>query len=453
MYQTFVRHPFQNTEPKRKKPSASICTIGAPDKYSLDCNQCKNGNEKSTPQRTDAITQEPLEEKYIEYISPDSTLKCCYNISTLDRIRSPQGFLMQPPHFRIPMNPGDANKIHEQMGVALQKQVDSPIGSDTVQRAVSQNRGLQAWATNDMGSSKLWMCPICWSQLVSGRLPQTSEEISAYRTQTNPIQRCIDYICERNLEGEDGAREVCSCVSTTKTGLKQHLREAHGISSLPSDLLEMYSLRGDDGILHRYLQSRGYGNDSAHGALLSYWRHNQEYYDFGVGFNKFIFLYLHTYADSVTNVALPGIDETTQDGFITAITRPFSTKKTESDEEFLDNGDISGDEMPVFTQPGDTDVVQSKIEEYANKNTSGYLTHEELLALEEKEKEQIEEYDSSDSEDGYEKYKRDLENKKRRTSRLKRKESDSESDNEDFLQHSGKTSKGRIILDDSDEED
>ena len=453
MYQTFVRHSFQKAEPKRKKPSASPCTIGAPDKYSLKCNQCKNGTEKSTPQHTDAITQEPLEEKYIEYISPDSTLKCCYNISTLDRIRSPQGFLMQPPHFRIPMNPGDAKKIHEQLGVAIQKQSDTPIGSDSVQRAVSQNRNLQTWATNDMGSSKLWMCPVCWSQLVSGTLPQASEEISAYRTQTNPIQRCIDYICDRNVQGEDGVRELCACISTTKTGIKQHLREAHGISSLPSDLLEMYSLRGNDGILHRYLLWRGYGNDSAHGALLSYWRHNQEYYEFGVGFNKFIFLYLHTYADSITNAALPGIDETTQDGFVTAITKPFSTKKTESDEEFVDNGDISGDEMPVFTRPDDTDAVQSKIEEYVGKDTSGYLTQEELLALEEKEKEQREEYDSSDSEDGYERYKRDLENKKRRTSRLKRKESDSDSsDDEEFINQTKKTVK-RIILEDSDEED
>lgn len=452
MYQTFVRHKFQYTEPKRKTPSISACIIGGKDQYSLECNQCKKGSEKSTPQRTDAITHEPLEEKHVEYISPDSTLKCCYNVSTLDRIRSPTGIMMQPPHFRIPMTPGDAKKINEQFGVAIQKQTDSPIGSDTVQQAVSQNYGLQAWARNDMGSSRLWACPICWSQLVSGTLPQTSEEVTARRTQTNPIQRCIDYIIERNMQGSDGALELCASMATTKTLLKKHLREAHGIQSLPSDLLEMYSLRGDDGILHRYLQWRGYGNDSAHGALLSYWRHNREYYEYGVGFNKFVFLYLNKYAEDIANAPLPGIDAETQDTFLKAISRPFSTKKTESDEEFVDDQYVSGDDMPIFQQEDDSDAVKSKINEYKTKDATGYLTHEELLELERKEMEQAEEYDSSDSEDGYERYKRDLANK-RKKSRLKKHESDSsDSDDEDFLKHS-KHSGTRLILEDSDEDD
>eukprot|EP00946_MAST-07B_sp_MAST-7B-sp1_P000480 g480.t1 len=52
----------------------------------------------------DAITHDPLDALHVAFVTPDGNTRLCYNISTLDRIRTAEdGFLKQPAHFRTRM--------------------------------------------------------------------------------------------------------------------------------------------------------------------------------------------------------------------------------------------------------------------------------------------------------------------------------------------------------------
>ena len=161
---------FVPTEPKRKRSgesggeSKTPVKIGAPDIHKLKCNQCLTSSNVGT--QLDTITFDELESKYVEWVSPDQTLKCCYNASTLSRIRSQQGHMMQPPHFRIPMSGIDAQKISEAFNIPLVTQPVDHIPDTTVQTNVNNNRVLLDWAGATMGTARdLFICPVCWTQL------------------------------------------------------------------------------------------------------------------------------------------------------------------------------------------------------------------------------------------------------------------------------------------------
>lgn len=454
---------FAPTEPPKKKPASGPpqqCIIGAVDELQLDCNQCKHATGLSCPDRKDAITQEPLEPNHVEYVAPDHNLKCCYNASTLDRCRSPEGYLLQPPHFRIPMINTDAQKVASAFGLAIQKQSDQSFGQDRVQQSVSNNQRLIAWARTHMKASQLWLCPICWTHMTCRpEQMQDSAAITSERKGTDPIQRCIDYILSHVREG--GFRMLVATFSTSKTGLKHHLRNAHNVPSAPSELLEAYSLRGDDGILHRYLSERGYRNESAHGALLSYWRHNPTIYARGVGFNKFIYLYMHYYAPRITSAALSSLTEDETGVIWTTLTRPYSLEETAEDREMFDDA-IVCESGPVKTeqeeekQEEEAADVAAKIQEYGSKDVTGYLTHDELEALIEEERVQSDGSYSSESEDEMVRYRRELSEKKKR---LRAQEDDSEepisdSDSDDeFLSRVVGGGSAKIVFGDDSEED
>lgn len=452
---------FASSEPPKKRnklKDTQQCVIGVVDENQLDCNQCKDGSKLSCPDKLDAITQEPLEPIHVEYIAPDHNLKCCYNASTLDKCRSPQGYLLQPPHFRIPMNDIDARKVTERFGLSLQKQSGSTFGQDRVQRSVSNNQRLISWASARMNASQLWFCPICWTHMTTQpEQRQDSQSISLHRKTTDPIQQCIDYLLS-NRQG--GFERLVATLSTSKTGLKHHLRNCHNIRGGPAELLDAYNLRGDDGILHRYLMHTGYRNDSAHGALLSYWRHNPVMYGRGVGFNKFIYLYIHYYASRITSAALPDITESEANTIWSALTRPFSLVETAEDREMFDERLVC-ENGPVKTaqeekkQQEEADIISAKVKEYRSKDASGYLTHEELEALIQEEREQSDASYSSESEDEMDRYRRELLEKKRRQTEASDSEDPvSDSDSEDDIGNLlSRTNKRRVIIDDSDEED
>eukprot|EP00750_Incisomonas_marina_P012919 INCI17181.4.p1 GENE.INCI17181.4~~INCI17181.4.p1 ORF type:complete len:1108 (-),score=263.76 INCI17181.4:127-3450(-) len=52
---------------------------------------------------TDPITQLPLEKLHVDWVSPDGSLRMCYNLSTLKQIAAMNSTWMQPPHFRTPI--------------------------------------------------------------------------------------------------------------------------------------------------------------------------------------------------------------------------------------------------------------------------------------------------------------------------------------------------------------
>jgi hypothetical protein len=461
MYCTFI-----SAEPPKKKSTARKtrhCMIGASDDHNLEENQHKKGNKVSDRDPFDSITREPLEVKHVQYVAPDHNLKCCYNASTLDRCRSPQGYLLQPPHFRIPMNSTDAKKVEDSFVIPYQKVSDESFGSDHVQRRVSSNTRLRSWATADMSSSQLWLCPICWTRLTCSPQARTSEEITQKRTTTDPIQRCTDYIIARSVLGGSGLDELAATLSTSKTALKHHLRHDHGIERAPSELLDAYNLRSDDGILHRYLLRRGYHNESAHGALLSYWRHNLAMFsEHGVGFNKFIYLYLHYYAPRITSGSLPDVSEEFGRQTIDALSKPYSNKATESDDEFLDDEEYGSGGMPR-SGPTEKDIsdiayARQKVHTY-KEEASDYLDHDALEALIVEEAKQMgSESDSSESESESDRYVREKREKearhKKQKAKLKGRYIDSsESDSEDDEIVTSRRLHKNTILDDDSEED
>ena len=442
--------------PKKNKPGGESkqCIIGGIDTNSLQCNQCKNGDKILSPSFTDAITLEALEPKHVEFISPDHNLKCCYNVSTLDKCRTAAGYLLQPPHFRLPMHIDDAKRICSTFHLTLQKTPEHPIAADVIQTRVSNNHRLQIWAFENLKSSHLWFCPICWTALTCTQGQRhASEDITRARVHTDPIIKAVEYIIDRTEHRANGLNEFAGTLSTSKTALKHHLRHAHNIRQFPCELLNIYSLRADDGILHRFLHNRGYVNSSAHGALLSYWRKGNDIMP--VGFNKFVYLYLYHYAQRVASASLPGISHRESQDIAIVMSRPYSKEATASDDEFVDNSHQEHPDMPLFRYDHkEAADVQAKGRKYQQANTSDYLTHEQL---EQKIKEEAEiagsDSDLSSSEDEANRYQREKkERQKRLAKQVAESLSDSDSDSDSIFKSKQRTTK-RLILDDSDEED
>jgi len=442
--------------PKKNKPGGESkqCIIGGIDTNSLQCNQCKNGDKILSPSFTDAITLEALEPKHVEFISPDHNLKCCYNVSTLDKCRTAAGYLLQPPHFRLPMHIDDAKRICSTFHLTLQKTPEHPIAADVIQTRVSNNHRLQIWAFENLKSSHLWFCPICWTALTCTQGQRhASEDITRARVHTDPIIKAVEYIIDRTEHRANGLNEFAGTLSTSKTALKHHLRHAHNIRQFPCELLNIYSLRADDGILHRFLHNRGYVNSSAHGALLSYWRKGNDIMP--VGFNKFVYLYLYHYAQRVASASLPGISHRESQDIAIVMSRPYSKEATASDDEFVDNSHQEHPDMPLFRHDHkEAADVQAKGRKYQQANTSDYLTHEQL---EQKIKEEAEiagsDSDLSSSEDEANRYQREKkERQKRLAKQVAESLSDSDSDSDSIFKSKQRTTK-RLILDDSDEED
>jgi len=441
---------FVPAEPKRKRgesksddKSKKPVSIGAPDIHRLQCNQCLSSSTAGTP--FDTITFEQLEQRYVEWVSPDQKLKCCYNASTLGRIRSDQGHMMQPPHFRIPMSGADAQKISEAFGIPLVNQPVDRIQDTTVQTRVNDNRILLQWANTTMESVRdLFICPICWTQLTCGTLQKTSEQVTEARISTNPMRVFFTHIITRYAEGRDGSAELASFCRPTKTELKQHLREAHGIQRIPAPLLDVYRLRGMDGLLHRYLLHNDASDKSAHGKLLSYWR-------IAAGFYKFLFVSVHGLTESTSmNVSVP-LEAQHAQTLMDVLSAPYSLRRTSNDNAFIDDSEdaLAAAPMPLG-RSSSVSSVDDTIDDY---DARGDAYERELQAeLEEERRLQalrqaagIRDLSSSESESEEE------EAPPKR--RLRRKSSSSESDSEDglFTQNSTTNQSGRrALLEESD---
>ena len=354
---------FVPTEPKRKRSgesggeSKTPVKIGAPDIHKLKCNQCLTSSNVGT--QLDTITFDELESKYVEWVSPDQTLKCCYNASTLSRIRSQQGHMMQPPHFRIPMSGIDAQKISEAFNIPLVTQPVDHIPDTTVQTNVNNNRVLLDWAGATMGTARdLFICPVCWTQLTCRTLQQTSEQVTEARIRTNPMHVFFTHIITRYMVGEDGSAELASFCRPKKTELRQHLREAHGIHRIPVPLLDAYKLRGMDGMLHRFLFHNDESTKSAHGKLLSYWKR-------AAGFYKFLFVWIYELAkNTAVNLAVP-MEVQHVPTLMDVLSAPYSLRSTSDDNAFIDDSEnVSDDASTLFRRDASVSSVDDTIEDY-----------------------------------------------------------------------------------------
>jgi hypothetical protein len=180
--------------------------------------------------------------------------------------------------------------------------------------------------------------------------------------------------------------------------------------------------------------------------------------DQGVGFNKFLYLYLHHYAPRIASGVLPGLEPAYGNAVMTALSRPFSTKATAYDDEFLDEEDYTSAGPVRRREDIDRDSEEAhdanaQISGYKERDASGYMDAETLEALIAEEAKQMGSESESESEDESERYKRE---KKEKELRIKKRRyiesSDSDSDDE-FLAITTSKSSNSTFLDDSDEED
>ena len=238
-----------------------VCSLGGQPK--ADCKPCSH----------DAITLSPLEESYVEFITPDGKTRLCYNASTLHRIRR-YGHLAQPPHFRFRMCQKDEQKVLRDFP-ELPQQTKEAVVEVPRER---MNRYLMTMETayRRMESKTLYVCPVAWTQLTCGVLQSNQyDQIWSKRVEEDPLLLCHRYIQRREQEGEDGFTELAAVFHTTKSKALQQLRVAYQVDTRGkfSALLDRYSMRGADGIVHNYLTSmQGRG----HGDMLSYW--SRDYY-------------------------------------------------------------------------------------------------------------------------------------------------------------------------------
>jgi hypothetical protein len=179
----------------------------------------------------------------------------------------------------------------------------------------------------------------------------------------------------------------------------------------------------------------------------------------GVGFNKFIYLYIHYYAPRITSAALPEITGNESATIWTALTRPYSLVETAEDREMFDDS-VVDETGPVKTEQEEkeessaADSLSAKGREYGLRDVSGYLTHEQLEALIREEEAQSDGSYSSESEDESDRYRRELSMKKRRSAEDDAlSDSDEDDDLANLLSKGSKSSGRKRILSDSDEED
>lgn len=131
----------------------AACTLGGV--AAAKCKACHH----------DAVTDAPLDPRYVEFITPDGKTRLCYNESTLGRIRR-HGHLAQPPHFRFRMCAADEKKVIEAFP-RLQQQTSAAARGIPPEQ---MNRYLMRVETayEKMKAKNLYACPVAWTQLTCG---------------------------------------------------------------------------------------------------------------------------------------------------------------------------------------------------------------------------------------------------------------------------------------------
>ena len=174
-------------------------------------------------------------------------------------------------------------------------------------------------------------------------------------------------------------------------------------------------------------------------------------------------LYLHYYAPRITSGSLPDVSEEFGRQTIDALSKPYSNKATESDDEFLDDEEY-GSGGPRASRPIEKDIsdiayARQKVHAY-KEEASDYLDHDALEALIAEEAKQMgSESDSSESESESDRYVREKLEKetrhKKQKAKLKRRyidSSESDSEDDEIVVTSKRLHKNTILDDDSEED-
>ena len=240
----------------------------------LRCNECKNSEHKYNPEEgnKDVITMENLDPKHIEWISPDGKMKQCYNIQTLLKIACKDGknILLQPPHFRAPMDrtlkdqienkfPGVISKLEntnkkvsdlsEYDGILYDgSDLDDEMLENYFQRYGDAESVKYNWMS-DIGD--MYVCPLCFSYLsdlldIENETSDNEEEIE------DPLE----------ILTHQGIELGAVALTLKQAEMKVHLSTVHKIPKKYltkkagcTDVLKRYTLRDSDGLIQQYCHS------------------------------------------------------------------------------------------------------------------------------------------------------------------------------------------------------
>ena len=217
------------------------------------------------PSMYDAITEEELETPHICWESPNKSLKQCFNLSTLVSVAKSMAVqdFMQPPHFRSLMDDALRAQIKEKFGAkALKLNNDE----DYEENATFAQR-LQRYLNGVMGSSDLYLCPVCYSEAY-----RRYESPSSYDHPYHEFHFQHDPISV--LQSLDDELHIASTFSFRKMAqVKAHLKEAHGFdtNNIDNALYKRFQIRASDGLLQRYLEFY-YERDLHHTDMAKFWQ-------------------------------------------------------------------------------------------------------------------------------------------------------------------------------------
>jgi hypothetical protein len=290
------------------------------------------------PSLEDAITADQLPKIHVCYVSPDGQSRQCFAIETLRQIALKSGHLpfrvdldgseqdtfLQPPHFRTPMSDDLLDQIASRFGRGALNlhgdfynrksnnfmrtgnnghshdtyedvfgNVDLEFGEEFVER-------VQKYMSGQMGSRDVYACPLCYSEM--HRRIVRMDQKTPRNTTNDDADDCDDEITddEKFLELpadssfdpmtvlgwlDDDKFQAAACFCFGKVAnLKKHLRNDHSAETKGiqgNDLYQRFRIRGQDGLLQRYLHKywKKMNCPTFQGAMQKYWfeGHNQSF--------------------------------------------------------------------------------------------------------------------------------------------------------------------------------
>jgi len=279
------------------------------------------------PSTHDPITADELPRRHVCLISRDGSRQC-FALSTLHKIaltanlkrfRDDLGNQVQtflaPPHFRTPMSDDMLDQIASRFGrealdlegpfyirperpasgTKANGEDDDSDGMEdySLHRALEDNdeflKLVQGYAKAQMGSRDLYVCPLCYcvaqkvfceknpfqSKTKKSERPKHSSDIESIRQQYLGETRLQDPMAVLKILDKKYTREleIASTFCSTKVAVvKAHIRNHHYLKTTGiqgNDLYARYKIRGQDGLLQRFLFNRS-GHHSQ-GDMMRYW--------------------------------------------------------------------------------------------------------------------------------------------------------------------------------------
>lgn len=339
------------------------------------------------PSKTDAITEDPLPQIHVCYVSADGNSRHCFSLETIHKIATTskhpeyrtnlseehQLTFLQPPHFRSAMSDEMLDQVASRFGrQALDlngsfydKKEEASEGVSGLDDGKSDAREVEyhvrftrshtntesfntAWKMfqiKTMGSQDIYPCPLCYTvahhRLVSAR--EVEGKI--------PLPDEFKYGPMEILGSPDNEKyEVAAGFCFKSIGsVKAHLRREHNCNTvrIGSAVFNRYKVRAPDGLLQRYLAQK---NHKSPGSMRRYWYegHSEEYVYLLYQMEKWE---AHNANDSVhPTIAFCGSFQDKDVDLWERICASFSDGNTDTQDFFAGGIDAEGDDEATYPQ-------------------------------------------------------------------------------------------------------